>query len=322
MKKELSIASPSQRQPAMVVPAEDGARVSIALRSATLMHRPRSLMILTALGVVALLGLSYDIAHWEWPAGAAEGRELLGAAPTVEALPTRFRVTTFNIHGGFGADGTLNLQRTADALRDADFVGLNEVRGPGWQDSRNQAEQLGTILGLSWLFAPTETTWSGPHFGQGILSRLSISSWKRVPLDRRDGNGFRNYVECQIPIHAGDKGDSPRQLTILVTHLDRKSDRQWQLQTVIRRFLEVPPPAILMGDLNSKLTEPQLIKLTHESGVYDCFEPLFPSTLAKKRIDWMFIRGLKCLQSKLTSTAASDHPTGWAELELSDHQSK
>jgi len=274
---------------------------------------------LLVLFLAGLSGLAYDIAHWEWPVGAAEGNSLHGNAASSEVLPARFRVATFNIHGGFGTDGRLNLQRTADALRDADFVGLNEVRGPGWQDPRNQAEQLGTILGLGWLFGPTETTWSGPHFGQGILSRLPISSWKRVPLQRHHGNGYRNYVECRIPI---DSGDSQRQLTILVTHLDRKTDRQDQLRVVIRRFLEVPPPAILMGDLNSKLTEPQLIKLTDESGVNDCFKQLFPSDLARKRIDWMFIRGLKCLQSKLTSTVASDHPIGWVELELSDHQSK
>ena len=317
MNNELSAASRSNGQASRVEPPCACARVLIAERSTT--RSPRTRLILLGLALAGLSGLIYDIAHWEWAAGAAEGNSLPGIAPTAQVLPARFRVATFNIHGGFGTDGVLNLQRTADGLRDADFVGMNEVRGPGWQDPRNQAEQLGTILGLGWLFAPTETTWSGPHFGQGILSRLPISSWKRVPLERHDGNGYRNYVECRIPI---DARHPHRQLTILVTHLDRKTDRQDQLQVVIRRFLEVPPPAILMGDLNSKLTEPQLIRLTDESGVNDCFKPLFPSDLARKRIDWVFIRGLKCLQSRLTSTAASDHPIGWAELELSDHLSQ
>ena len=317
MNNELSIAGRSPGPTSVVEPTPDRSRVSIRERSVTL--TPRSRLILVVLFLAVLSGLAYDIAHWEWPTGAAEGTSILGNVGVVEVLPSRFRVATFNIHGGFGTDGTLNLQRTADGLRNADFVGMNEVRGPGWQDPRNQAEQLGTILGLGWLFAPTETTWSGPHFGQGILSRLPISSWKRVPLERHHGNGYRNYVECRIPI---DAGNLQRQVTILVTHLDRKTDRQDQLRVVIQRFLEVPPPAILMGDLNSKLTEPQLIKLTGESGVNDCFKPLFPSDLARKRIDWMFIRGLKCLQSRLTSTVASDHPIGWVELELSDHQSK
>ena len=271
-----------------------------------------------ALTAVLVLGLGYWVANWEWPAGPAVGGTLPGSPSTAEVLPSRFRVATFNIHGGFGIDGTLNLRRTAEALQGFDFVGLNEVRGPGWQDPRNQAEQLGTILGLGWLFAPTETTWSGPHFGQGLLSRLPISSWKRVPFDRVNGNGYRNYVECQIPL---DAQNSQSRLTILVTHLDRKSDRQDQLRVIIRRFLEVPAPAILMGDLNSKRTEPQLVALAAEPGVNDCFGQLFQNDLARKRIDWVFIRGLKCLQSQLSPSTASDHPIGWAEFELSDHQS-
>ena len=275
----------------------------------------RAALVITA---VLLLGLGYEVTHWEWAAGAAEGRSLSGDPPAVGVLPSRFRVATFNIHGGFGVDGVLNLQRTAAAVRGADFVGLNELRGPGWGDPRNQAEQLGSILGLGWLFAPTETTWSGPHFGQGVLSRLPISNWKRVPLDRVNGNGYRNYVECQIPL---DAKDPHAYLTILVTHLDRKTDRQDQLRVVIRRFLEIPAPAILMGDLNSKITEPQLIALASEPGVSDCFGQLFQSDLARKRIDWVFIRGLECLQSQLQPTTASDHPIGWVELELSDHQS-
>lgn len=284
-------------------------------------HRPhtwRPCVMTLAISVSVLAGLGYWVANWEWPAGATEGTGLFGSPPVVEGLPSRFRVATFNIHGGFGMDGKLDLQRTAEVLRDFDFVGMNEVRGPGWQDPRNQAEQLGTILGMGWLFAPTETTWSGPHFGQGLLSRLPISNWKRIPFGRVNGNGYRNYVECQIPIPSGRPN---AQLTILVTHLDRKTDRQDQLRVIIRRFLEVPPPAILMGDLNSKRTEPQLITLASEPGVNDCFGQLFPSDLARKRIDWVFIRGLKCLQSELKSSTASDHPIGWAELELSDHQS-
>ena len=274
------------------------------------------------LGAFALLvgGAGYALANWEWPTGAAEGTQFehsTASLPTNSAVawPRKFRVATFNIHGGFGLDGKLDLQRTATTMQSADFIGLNEVRGPGWGDPRNQAEQLGHHLGLNWLFAPTETTWSGPHFGQGLVSRFPASSWKRVPFERLDGNGYRNYVECQFPI--SEAGQS-RHLTILVTHLDRKSDRQRQLQVIIKRFLEVAPPVILMGDLNSKRTERQLIKLAQLTGVTDCFGQHAQGDLPRKRIDWIFTRGLKCLDSNLESTIASDHPFGWADLEFMD----
>ena len=263
---------------------------------------------------VILLGLAYAAANWEWPAGDAQGTHFQGNAPKIDDLPRRFRIGTFNIHGGCGGAGQLNLQRTADVIRGMDFVGLNEVRGGGWQDSRSQADQLGSILDLNWLFAPTEINWSGPHFGQGALTRLPVSQWKRTPFGRVQGNGFRNYVECQIPL---DANDSATPLTILITHLDRKSDRQDQLRVIIQRFLEIAPPVILMGDLNSKRTEPQLMKLAGTPGVTDCFGRFAAGDFVRKRIDWMFVRGLNCIRASLEPTPSSDHPWGWAELEVS-----
>lgn len=277
-------------------------------------HRRRRNWGLIAVLLICVAGIIYTVFHWEWPTEAAAGDRLDGQFSVKRPVPRRFRVATFNVHGGYGLDGRLDLARTAAALpSNVDFCGLNEVRGGTWKDPRSQSEHLGTLLKCNWLFAPTETAWSGPHFGQGILSRLPVSGWRRVPFARVVGNGYRNYVECQIPLETGDSAPT---LTILVTHLDRKSDREDQLRVIIRRFLEVPAPAILMGDLNSKRTEPQLIRLANESGVLDCFGKHATGDLARRRIDWIFIRGLHCLTSNLESTAASDHPWGWAELEV------
>ncbi len=267
-----------------------------------------------AILVAGFLGILYAAATWEMQAGPASGTSLQWEFLQREKVLPRFRVATFNVHGGYGLDGRLDLSRTAAALRpDIDFFGLNEVRGQSWNNRLGQMEELAARVRMSWLFAPTETIWSGPHFGQGILSRLPVSSWRRVPFSRVNGNGYRNYVECQIPLNTTD---SIAHMTVLVTHLDRKSDRQDQLRVLIKRFLEVPPPAILMGDLNSKRTEPQLIRLANESGVIDCFGKHATGDLANRRIDWIFVRGLHCLTSNLESTDASDHPWGWAELEL------
>lgn len=291
-------------------------------RAARQASRRRTWLVTVSSLVLLIGGMGYTVANWEWPVGAAQGTRFNGHSKsgrqaTTTRWPRQFRVATFNIHGGFGLDGKLDLQRTAAAIRSADFVGLNEVRGPGWGDPRNQAEQIGHELGLYWLFAPTETTWSGPHFGQGILSKFPVSTWKQVPFERLEGNGYRNYVECQFPL---TESGNARQLTILVTHLDRKSDRLRQLDVIIQRFLEVDPPAILMGDLNSKRTEQRLIELARQPGVTDCFGQHAQGDLPQKRIDWIFTRGLKCLHSKLESTITSDHPIGWADLEFIDHR--
>lgn len=270
--------------------------------------------ILAAVFAGCVLAALYTIAEWKLPVAAAQGGPINGQADVIIPVPRRFRVATFNVHGGYGADRRRDLNRTAAALgNNLDFVGMNEVHGGTWTDPRSNAEQLGALLNRNWLFAPIEVTVAGREFGQGMITRLPVSGWRRVPFPRVVGNGYRNYVECQIPL---ELGNSFKQLTVLVTHLDRKSDRQDQLRVIIKRFLEVPAPAILMGDLNSKRTELQLVRLAKEPGVIDCFGKHATGDLVQRRIDWIFARGLHCLTSNLESTDASDHPWGWAELEL------
>lgn len=279
--------------------------------------------LLSALLLVGLTGIAYWVAHWECPAGGASGTEFQGTAQPGSGLPRRFKVATFNIHGGYGLDGRLDLSRTAGCLKSLDFAGLNEVRGGGINGTGSQAEQLGGLLNMAWLFAPTESGWSGPQFGQGALSRYPVTKWEVVPFPRKVGNGYRNYVECQIPFtpstsdSASESSHRPS-LTILVTHLDRKSDRQDQLRSLIQHFLELPAPVILMGDLNAKRTEPQLIELAKQVGVIECFGKFAAEPLVSKRIDWIFVRGLNCRNANLEATDASDHPWGWAELELEE----
>lgn len=264
-----------------------------------------------------LMGVAYWIAYWEWPAGEGRGTKFEGSTHETKPLPRRFRVGTFNIHGGYGLDGRLDLARTAACLQNLDFVGMNEVRGGGSGDRRSQAEQLARLLQTSWLFAPTETGWTGPQFGQGALSRSAVTRWEIVPFARKTGNGYRNFLECELPLVPPESRPQQHEsLTVLITHLDRKADRQDQLRLIIERFLAISGPVILMGDLNAKRTEPQLQKLAQHPGVTDCFGQFAAEPLVSKRIDWLFVRGLNCLDANLEANEASDHPWGWADLEV------
>lgn len=271
---------------------------------------------LLALVVAGLSGLGFWVAEWKWPAKSI-GATPDDPSPVQDGLPRRFKVATFNIHCGIGLDGQLDLKRTASCVNGMDFIGLNEVRGNSIKSSEDQASQLGELLASDFVFAPTEVGWWGPHLGQGALSRFPITSWQSHPFPRRNGNGYRNYLLCRIPFHSDLTQSTPAKvLTVLVTHLDRKSDRQDQLKLVIERFLKLPTPVILMGDLNSKRTEPRLQELKQQPGVIDCFGQSAKEPLVSKRIDWIFARGLKCLDANLEPNEASDHPWGWAELEL------
>ena len=274
-----------------------------------LWSRPRCAAAVVSLAIAAVIAVGADRRQTE----PAEGMSI--NAPAIDApfeshalrLPASIRVCTFNIHGGRDAAGRFDLERTAGCLVGYDLVGLNEVHGAfPWQEG-DQAQLLGNKLRLGWLFAPSERRWWNDDFGNGFLCSLPISGWRRIPLKGTRGKGYRTLVEAQVELGG-------RTLHTLVTHIDRVTDREEQLAAVIDAFLDLPEPAILMGDLNSTADDPLIQQLLNEPGVLD---PLRESGAksSRKRIDWIFTRGLRPVAAGITDTGASDHPAVWAELE-------
>ena len=220
---------------------------------------------------------------------------------------TRLRIATFNIHSGIGPDGVYDLQRTADCLDNFDLAGLNEVRGQNFSRDANQAEMLGQVLDSRWLFAPTERRWWRDDFGNGLLAKVPVRSWMRIPLPCSRDKGFRNVLLVTTEL-AG------KPVRLLHTHLDRSHDREPQLQAVIGLFLAVAEPVILTGDLNTTADDPQLKELLDRPGVVDAYGEHFPEEVPG-RIDWIIARGLRCTAAGRREQGASDHPLVWAEFE-------
>lgn len=239
------------------------------------------------------------------PTEAMAGVSLRGPAAAAPAQPT-IRVGSFNIHGGRGADGSFDLQRTAESLRGLDVVGLYEVHGPGIWGTPDQAQNLGESLGLSHLFAPTEIRWWQASFGNGLLASLPTAQWRTVPLPGTQGKGYRNFVLADFPLGG-------QTLHVLATHIDRQADRESQLATVIDTFLNLPEPALLMGDLNSTRAEPQIDRLLRRPGVTDCVGGWL-SKDPPDRVDWIIGRGVGVIQAGMQAAGASDHPCVWAEI--------
>jgi endonuclease/exonuclease/phosphatase family metal-dependent hydrolase len=250
------------------------------------------------------------------PTGPAEGKAFASVTASNHASVTplaeskRFRLATFNIHGAKGTDRIVDLSRTAACLKGAQFVGLNEVHGPWLWQQDSQAAALAVLLDMPSLFAPTERRWGHYEFGNGALTTLPVRSWQRIPLSRNEAKSFRNVIRVTAMI-----GDAP--LHILVTHLDRSrdSERVHQLQAVCEMFLSLAAPAVLMGDLNTTRDDPTLEKLLATPGVVDALDRL-PIEAPDRRIDWILVRGLKCLDRGSIDTAASDHPCYWVDCEL------
>ena len=275
------------------------------------------------LPAIVLVGLTWH-ASLPAPTGPAEGTTLQDAAspakaacglasePAPPAEPprrSRLRVATYNIHGCRGADNRRDPDRVAENLRGLDLVALNEVHGPWAWQSLDQASLLGQRLGMAWLFAPAERTWYHRPTGNGLLSALPVSSWRRIPLSRQSGRGYRNAVLVDLD-HAG------RTVRVLATHVARsdEQERERQLRTVIELFLSQDGPALLLGDLNSDADDPQIRALLATAGVSDPVAEILGAK-APRRIDWIITRGLRAVDAGLRDNGASDHPLLWAELE-------
>jgi endonuclease/exonuclease/phosphatase family metal-dependent hydrolase len=219
------------------------------------------------------------------------------------------RVATFNIHSGRNAAGDYNLEKTAAVLKGFDLIALNEVRGTSVFNDVDQAQLLGQKLNMQWLFAPTENRWGHEHFGNGLLSAVSVMDWRRVPLTGSFGRGKRNILVLRVPLGG-------RVVNVLITHNDRGSDHKKQLAAVLEQFMGVTEPAVLMGDLNGQANDPSILPFLKAPGVKDAVSNVPGVSVPADRIDWIFVRGLESISAGVEQNNASDHPMVWAELKL------
>jgi endonuclease/exonuclease/phosphatase family metal-dependent hydrolase len=225
-------------------------------------------------------------------------------------------VATLNMHRGVGTDDRRDLQRTAALVSGYDLVALNEVGG-SFLAVRDQAHELRDIVGGQCIFAPAEHRWFHDHLGNGLLHRMDVDGYERIPLAGSLGRGKRNILRTAFLLPDG------RRVTVLVTHIDRGADRAAQLKTVAGRFASEPVPVLLLGDLNTTRADPLLAELLALG------EDVVHRTLGmndpKDRIDFILARGLRAqdadpstyfesLGGRVTPTDASDHPLVWARF--------
>ncbi|MGA2622033.1 MAG: endonuclease/exonuclease/phosphatase family protein [Thermoguttaceae bacterium] len=279
---------------------------------------PRRFRLLLILFLLLAVGGTVWHASLPAPIGPAEGTELAGtparpwpgkAGAAQDAAP-RLRIGTFNIHGCTGVDGRRDVDRVAQCLRGLDFVALNEVHGPRLWENVDQAGQLGRRLGLPWLFAPDTRTWYHLDFGNGLLSAVPVDFWQRIVLAQRSDRGYRNAV--LVGLRHGR-----RTIRVLLTHVTRHDDasRGGQLRAVVDLYLSLAEPAVLLGDLNSDADDPQIRRLLALPGVVDPVGQVLGRN-APRRIDWIFLRGLRAVDAGVCDCGASDHPLVWAEAEV------
>ncbi len=241
---------------------------------------------------------------------AADATRPIMMSPNVaieRSRPQTLKVASFNIHGGKGTDGVRNVSRIAELLTDVDVSGLYEVRASSGENTPNQAAAIANANKLSWLFAPSERRWWTDHFGNGLTYRIPVRSAIRIPLVNTRGKAYRNAILATAEMQGVD-------VRIIAVHIDREQDRLAQLESVIELFLGLQPPCVLMGDLNTTMSDSMIDKLINTSGVRSPLHDNTEQVLPEGNIDWIFTRGLRTVSARLVDNRASDHPVLRAEL--------
>ena len=260
----------------------------------------REIWVGALLVVLAAGGIGIGVGSLRTPTSLERSVVATTLAPA--PLPQSIRVATFNIHGGRDGSGKKDLALTARTITGFNFIGMQEVTNPYFED--DQAQQLGKLTDMKSEFFPSERQYWRDAFGNAMLTSLPVYSWERFPLLALDEDSRRNAAIVKL----GDK-----QVTVIVTHIARHEDQYQQLKQVSDMFLAQTGPTILMGDFNATSQHPVLRQLLGTRGVVSALDLKHPE-LSGKHIDWIFVRNMNVIDAGTRDMGASDHPLVWAEL--------
>jgi endonuclease/exonuclease/phosphatase family metal-dependent hydrolase len=242
-------------------------------------------------------------------------------------MTSALTVMTYNIHQGRDADGVLDLDRIAAAIRaeGADLVALQEV-GRHWSaDSafRDQAADLGRLLSMEFVFGanldrdPFEPGAPRRQYGTAILSSWPVLESRNILLPRASPeNEQRGLLVLDVEL------DGER-FRLHNAHLGvTGQDREPQVAAILAEVDTATVPHALLGDFNARPTAPELAPLFERlrdawtlAGDGNGFT--FPASEPTARIDYVLVSAQLTVSAvRVPAELGSDHRPLVAELAL------
>ncbi|WP_171655149.1 endonuclease/exonuclease/phosphatase family protein [Paenibacillus foliorum] len=235
------------------------------------------------------------------------------------------RVMSYNIRHGEGNDNKLDINRTANVIREsnAEIVALQEV-DKNWSersDFMDQAKHLGEILGMHYAFAPNvdESPAKGKserrQYGTAVLSKYPIVESNQYTLPKiEESSEKRGLLETVIDVDGVN-------VTVYSTHMSIiAGERVVQIKELAKITEEKAGPVIFMGDFNAK---PNTFEMRP---MFKRFSEAFqgkrnaytaPVTKPAYQIDYiLFNNNFELMRSDIIQTEASDHLPIFAQLQI------
>nr|WP_215549597.1 endonuclease/exonuclease/phosphatase family protein [Amycolatopsis sp. CA-230715] len=251
---------------------------------------------------------------------------------SASAHPAALRVLNYNIHTGIGADGKLDLARTARAIlgTGADVVGLEEVdqhfsARSGYAD---QAAELAARTGMHVFFAPIYDL--PPEQGHHDRRRYGVAVLSRFPFLRTENHQLTRLSTVDPnPVPAPAPGFAEAEvrvrgerLHVYATHLDYRPDpaiRRIQVAETVRVLDHDGARAkqLLLGDFNATPAAPELAPLLRRVRDAGPPDPTYPAEAPTAKIDFVTTSGgFRVRDAEVPVTHASDHRPVLAALSV------
>jgi endonuclease/exonuclease/phosphatase family metal-dependent hydrolase len=228
----------------------------------------------------------------------------------------RLTVVTYNVHGGVGTDGVLDLERLARVVEatGADLVALQEVDRHRREQSafEDQAGWFAARLGADCAYAacldddPPHPGAPRRQYGTALLSRLPMADAVTTLLPCFPGSEQRGLLDV-----TADVGGTA--LRVLGTHLqwDREDERLVQARAIVEALDD--RPTLLLGDLNTVPGSPTHTLLA--AHLVDAWQAVghgaghtFTVERPPRRIDYVWVGGgVRPLEAEVVDSVASDH---------------
>ena len=193
-----------------------------------------------------------------------------------------------------------------------DIVGLQEADPGSWRSGfTNQTHYLAERGGFDyWTHQPNRRVGQFASSANGLLSKFEPLDIIVHPLPGRiAGRGV-----LMAKFGEGDDG-----LTVAVAHLSLGAQSRASQLAFIAELLADTPHAVLMGDFNCTVEQPEMAALFRQTRLQPpaCMVHTFPSWKPQKAIDHILVSdGLGCRDMQAFPAAFSDHLALSVELDV------
>ncbi len=232
------------------------------------------------------------------------------------------KVVTYNIKFSKYIHQALNEFKTADNLKDADIILLQEMDESGVQ-------YLANNLSMNYVYIPACLHRHQKNFGNAILSKWPLSQPQKLILPYSNPINGQQRIAVSATIKLIDQKIRVYSVHTEVNVLSLEK-RMEQIQYIASNIPDTISNVIIGGDFNSIFSSTvtkieQIFKREKLNNLSKSLPPTFqpdPLGIINLNLDHLFTKGFTVLDIGVAdSTTASDHLPVWAKIKLNESSS-